>query len=86
MSQGHSTDGGTLFLRNEFAAVSVSIDLEGRGPRLRIVNEQNGMAVCLDPLELASLTWLDHTSLGPFLDPSNTGWSSDQGAPDGSDD
>lgn len=86
MSQGYSTDGGTLSLRNEFASVAVSIDLEGSGPRLRIVNQQNGMSVCLDPLELASLTWLDHMSLGPFLDPSNTGWSSDQGAPDARDD
>jgi hypothetical protein len=65
--------------------VSVSIDTLGNGPRLRIVNRQNGMAICLDPLELASMTWLDHMRLGPFLDPSQTGWSSHEGAPDARD-
>jgi hypothetical protein len=75
----------TLTLTNEFASVSVSIDTLGNGPRLRIVNRQNGMAICLDPLELASMTWLDHMRLGPFLDPSQTGWSSHEGAPDARD-
>jgi hypothetical protein len=81
VSKAHSQDAGGLHLTNEFASVSVSIDASGNGPRLRIENRQNGVAICLDPLELASLTWLDHERLGPFLDPSQTGWSSDQGAP-----
>ena len=70
-------------MANEFAAVAISIDVTGNGPRLKIVNRQNGRAILLDPLELASLTWLDHGSLGPFLDPSRTGWGTDQGDRDG---
>jgi hypothetical protein len=72
---------GALTLRNEFASVGVAVDTQGNGPRLQIVNHQNGMAIYLDPLELASLTWLEHARLGPFLDPSRTGWSSDAGGP-----
>jgi hypothetical protein len=68
------TPAATIDLASEFAAVGVSLDTEGNGPRLRICNKQNGRAVYLDPLELASLTWLTHERLGPFLDPSQTGW------------
>jgi len=75
-------ESGTLVLTNEFASVTVVLDSRGNGPRLRIVNRHNGRAVHLDPLELASLTWLTHASLGPFLDPSQTGWGCNQGAQD----
>lgn len=71
---------GRLFLASEFASVTVEVDRTANGPRLRIENVQNGRVVYLDPLELASLTWLDHERLGPFLDPSQTGWRSDEGA------
>jgi hypothetical protein len=71
---------GRLTLANEFGAVTVEVDLEANGPRLRIENQQNKRVVYLDPLELASLTWLTHDHLGPFLDPSQTGWRSDEGA------
>lgn len=76
---------GRLQLTSEFASVTVELDLSANGPRLRIENQQNRRVVYLDPLELASLTWLDHESLGPFLDPSRTGWSSHEGAPDDAD-
>lgn len=66
-----------LRLANEFASVLVSLDHDGNGPRLRIENRQNGLVIHLDPLELASLTWLRHEDLAPFLDPSRTGWSSE---------
>jgi hypothetical protein len=71
-----------LLLENEFGSVAVSVDHTANGPRLRIENRQNGRVVFLDPLEVASLTWLTHERLGPFLDPSQTGWSSssEQGA------
>jgi hypothetical protein len=65
---------GAVVLGSEFASVRVSVDLTGNGPRLRVENRQNGRAVYLDPLELACLTWLRHRDLGPFLDPSQTGW------------
>jgi hypothetical protein len=79
---GAGRNGGKLELTSEFASVSVELDTSANGPRLRIENQQNRRVVYLDPLELASLTWLDHESLGPFLDPSQTGWSSREGAPD----
>jgi hypothetical protein len=82
---GAAQGGGRLELTSEFASVSVELDLRANGPRLRIENQQNRRVVYLDPLELASLTWLDHESLGPFLDPSRTGWSSHEGAPDDAD-
>ena len=90
MSAPHRRNGaahgdGRLHLTSEFASVTVELDLTGNGPRLRIENQQNRRVVYLDPLELASLTWLDHESLGPFLDPSRTGWSSHEGVPDDAD-
>ena len=65
-----------LELASEFASVAVEVDFVANGPRLRIENRQNGRVVYLDPLELASLTWLTHDQLGPFLDPGRTGWAS----------
>lgn len=70
-----------LALANEFASVVVEVDTDANGPRLRIVNLGNGRSTFLDPLELASLTWLSHDDLGPFLDPSRTGWRSNGVAP-----
>ena len=70
------TDNGRLVLTSEFASVAVDLDTDANGPRLRIENQQNRRVVYLDPLELASLTWLTHEHLGPFLDPSQTGWRS----------
>lgn len=65
---------GPLVLSSEFASVAVSVDDAAHGPRLLIEDRRNGRRVHLDPLELASLTWLSHEDLGPFLDPSRTGW------------
>ncbi len=78
-------DGGRLQLENEFGKVVVALDLSANGPRLRIEDLRNGRSIHLDPLELASLTWLTHDRLGPFLDPSQTGWRSDEGAWDDGD-
>jgi hypothetical protein len=70
-----------LMLANEFASVAVEVDTRANGPRLRIVNLANGRSTFLDPLEVASITWLTHEDLGPFLDPSRTGWRSDGDRP-----
>ncbi|MBS1878098.1 MAG: hypothetical protein JST31_01155 [Actinobacteria bacterium] len=81
MSRGNGSgpaDEPRLELESEFAAVAVEVDLAANGPRLRIENRQNRRVVYLDPLEVASLTWLSHDRLGPFLDPSQTGWSSNE--------
>lgn len=69
---------GRLRLTSEFGDVTVALDTSANGPRLRIEDLRNGRVVHLDPLELASLTWLTHDRLGPFLDPSQTGWRSHQ--------
>lgn len=61
-------------LASEFARVRVARDDDANGPRLRIEDLRSGRVVHLDPLEVASLTWLAHEDLRPFLDPSQTGW------------
>jgi hypothetical protein len=68
-----------LHLSSEFASVTVEVDEHANGPRLKIENRQNRRVIFLDPLELASLTWLTHDHLGPFLDPSQTGWGNAEG-------
>ena len=76
-----SPDPTRLELSSEFGSVALEIDTRANGPRLRIENQHNRRVIYLDPLEVASLTWLTHERLGPFLDPSQTGWSShDEGA------
>jgi hypothetical protein len=68
---------GRLRLTSEFGDVAVECDERANGPRLRIEDLRNRRVIYLDPLELASLTWLTHDRLGPFLDPSQTGWRAD---------
>lgn len=46
-------------LTNEFAAVRVSLDTRGNGPRLLVENVETGSRILLSPLELASLTLAD---------------------------
>ena len=58
-----------MVLTSEFAAVEIERDDAGNGPRLRIRDLRTGKTVCLDPLELASLAWVRHEELLPFLDP-----------------
>lgn len=43
-------------LVNEFAAVRVSLDVNGNGPRLLVEDLESGQHVFLCPLELASFT------------------------------
>ncbi len=43
-------------LANEFAAVRVSLDESGNGPRLLVEDLESGEEVFLCPLELASFT------------------------------
>jgi hypothetical protein len=59
----------TLRLSNEFAAVEVSLDDRGNGPRLMIRDLQTGHEIYLDPLELAALAWTRHEELLPLIDP-----------------
>lgn len=77
-SNGNGQGHARMRLRSEFGDVVVELDDDANGPRLRVEDLRNGRVIYLDPLELASFTWLTHDRLGPFLDPSQTGWRSHQ--------
>lgn len=64
-------------LVSEFAAVDVSLDLGGNGPRLRVEDLRTGHVGFLDPLELETLAWLPDGALHQFLDPSLHRWRDD---------
>jgi hypothetical protein len=59
---------------SEFATVSLSIDYEGNGPRLRIEDLKTGQVGFLDALELETLAWLPEGGLHKLLDPSLYRW------------
>jgi hypothetical protein len=59
----------TMRLINEFAAVEITRDDHGNGPRPMIRDLQTGQEAYLDPLELAALAWIRHEELLPLLDP-----------------
>jgi hypothetical protein len=59
---------------SEFAAVQVSIDYAGNGPRLRIEDVRTGHVGFLDALELETLAWLPDGALHRLLDPSLHRW------------
>lgn len=58
-----------MTLKSEFASVEIDRDDSGNGPRLLIRDARSGKSIALDPLELASLAWVRHEELLPFLDP-----------------
>ncbi len=72
-----SSDGPGLVLRNEFAAVRVTLEDPGGRSRLRIADLRTGQWVELDPIELESLAWARHADLSPLLDPSQTRWANE---------
>jgi hypothetical protein len=49
------SSGEPVELSNEFAAVTLSLDHSGRGPRLHVTDSESGEGVYLDPLLLAAL-------------------------------
>ncbi len=69
-------------LTSEFAAVSLSIDHDGNGPRLRIEDLKTGRVGYLDPLELETLAWLPEGGLHKLLDPSLLRWRDPSPDPD----
>ena len=58
-----------MTLNSEFASFEIDRDDSGNGPRLLIRDTRSGKTIFLDPLELASLAWIRHEELLPFLDP-----------------
>lgn len=59
---------------SEFAAVSLSVDQEGNGPRLRIEDLKTGHVGYLDALELETLAWLPEERMQELLNPSLHRW------------
>ncbi len=57
-------------LHNEFAAISVSVDLTGNGPRLRLEDHRSERVRFVDPLELEGLVWASDDLLRRLVDPS----------------
>jgi hypothetical protein len=73
----HGRPGEPLVLgevSSEFASVSVSIDYDGNGPRLRIEDLKTGQVGFVDALELETLAWLPDGGLHKLLDPSLYRW------------
>lgn len=62
---------------SEFAAVSLTVDDSGNGPRLRIEDLKTGHVGHLDALELETLAWLPAGGMHKFLDPSLHRWRSE---------
>ena len=61
-------------VESEFASVSLSVDHDGNGPRLRIKDLKTGHVGYLDALELETLAWLPDGGLHKLLDPSLHRW------------
>ncbi|MBB3606123.1 hypothetical protein FHT40_005812 [Mycolicibacterium sp. BK556] len=59
---------------SEFAQVSVTVDLDANGPRLRLEDLRTGRVRYLDALELETLVWLPDERLTALLDPSANRW------------
>jgi hypothetical protein len=59
---------------SEFARVSVSVDDDGNGDRLRLEDLRTGRTRFLDALELETIIWLSDGRLHKLLDPSADRW------------
>jgi hypothetical protein len=64
-------------VRSEFAQVSVTFDVEGNSPRLRLEDLRTGRVRYLDALELETIVWLPQDQLSSLMDPSSTRWRGD---------
>lgn len=62
---------------SEFAEVSVTVDVEANGPRLRLEDLRTGRVRYLDALELETIVWLPDERLTALLDPSANRWRDD---------
>ncbi|HEX3705052.1 MAG TPA: hypothetical protein VHV76_00345 [Mycobacteriales bacterium] len=68
--------GGALpgVVDSEFASVSVAIDVDANGPRLRLEDTRTGRVRYLDALELETVVWLKDGNLAKLLDPGSDRW------------
>jgi hypothetical protein len=67
-----STDGPIV--GSEFAEVSVTFDVQGNSPRLRLEDLRTGRVRFLDAIELETIAWLPDERLTSLLDPSADRW------------
>jgi hypothetical protein len=63
---------------SEFAQVSVTFDVQGNSPRLRLEDLRTGRVRYLDALELESIVWLAQDHLSSLMDPSANRWRGDE--------
>lgn len=54
-------------ISNEFATVDISIVETGKGKRVKLHSPKLGHTILLDPLEVESLTWQDHSIFSEML-------------------
>jgi hypothetical protein len=59
---------------SEFADVSVEVDIEANGPRLRLEDRRTGRVRFPAALELEAIIWLPEGHLTRLLDPSAGRW------------
>jgi len=70
----YEIDGVGPIIGNEFAEVVVSVDTDGKSPRLRLEDLRTGRVRFLDALELETIVWLDDGKLTRLMDPSAVRW------------
>ena len=73
--RGYEVGARSFTLANEFAAVQVSLDDSGNGPRLAIRDLRTGRCGYVDPLHLETLVWLSPRDLETLLDPGVSRWA-----------
>jgi len=78
-------DQGDEVLESEFASVSIRVDRDANGPRLRVTDLTTGHVGYLDPLELETLAWLPESEMQKLLDPSFHRWRDTPASEAGSD-
>jgi hypothetical protein len=71
------TTGLSGLVDSEFASVSVTINADANGPRLRLEDTRSGRVRYLDALELEAIIWLEDGHLAKLLDPSADRWRDD---------
>lgn len=64
-------------VESEFASVTVRVDGEANGARLRVEDLRTGTVRFFDALELESLAHLSDDRLAVLLDPSSDRWRHD---------
>ena len=81
MAEPTETEQPLGVVHSEFAQVAVSVNDDGNGPRLKLVDLKTGQERYLDALELETVVWLRQGFLWQILDPSADRWREDAEEP-----